>query len=128
MKEDLLKDLSYKFALNIVILCRKLQLQDKEFIISKQLAKSGTSIGANLEEASGAQSTNDFIAKFHIALKEAKESNYWLRLLRDSHLIDEEKYDVLSSDLIHIINILTKSLKTAKFNKDNKNNSLENKS
>ncbi len=123
-----MKDLSYKFALNIVILCRKLQLQDKEFIISKQLAKSGTSIGANLEEASGAQSTNDFIAKFHIALKEAKESNYWLRLLRDSHLIDEEKYDVLSSDLIHIINILTKSLKTAKFNKDNKNNSLENKS
>ncbi len=125
MREDLLKELSYKFALSIVILCRRLQIQDKEYIISKQLAKSGTSIGANIEEAAGAQSTNDFIAKFHIALKEAKESHYWLRLLKDSALMEQEKFDELSSNLNHIINLLTKSLKTAKFNKDNKKNSSE---
>ena len=119
MKEDLLKELSYQFALNSFKLCRKLQIEDKEYIISRQLSKSSTSIGANIEEASGAQSTNDFIAKFHIALKEAKESRYWLRLLKDTQLITIEQFDELIKDLNHIINLLTKSLKTAKDNKLN---------
>ena len=115
-KKDALKDNSYQFALKIILLCRKLQIEEKEYIISKQLAKSGTSIGANIEEASGAQSTNDFIAKFHISLKEAKESNYWLRLLKDSSLITLEEYDELMKELNFIMNLLTKSLKTAKKN------------
>jgi four helix bundle protein len=115
-KKDALKDNSYQFALKIILLCRKLQIEEKEYIISKQLAKSGTSIGANIEEASGAQSTNDFIAKFHISLKEARESNYWLRLLKDSGLITLEEYDELIKELNFIINMLTKSLKTAKNN------------
>ncbi|MBR0077719.1 MAG: four helix bundle protein [Bacteroidales bacterium] len=120
MKEDLLKELSYKFALNTFKLCRKLQIEDREYIISRQLSKSGTSIGANIEEASGAQSTNDFIAKFHIALKEAKESNYWLRLLKDTQLITINEFEELMKDSNYIINLLTKSLKTAKDNKLNK--------
>ena len=117
-KKDSLKDSSYQFALKIILLCRKLQIEEKEYIISKQLAKSGTSIGANIEEASGAQSTNDFIAKFHISLKEARESNYWLRLLKDSGLITLVEYDELIKELNFIINMLTKSLKTAKNNLD----------
>ncbi|MBO4381803.1 MAG: four helix bundle protein [Bacteroidales bacterium] len=115
-KKDALKDNSYQFALKIILLCRKLQIEEREYIISKQLAKSGTSIGANIEEASGAQSTNDFIAKFHISLKEARESNYWLRLLKDSSLITLEEYDELIKELNFIMNMLTKSLKTAKKN------------
>lgn len=114
MKKDVLKEVSYQFALEIFKLCRKLQFDSKEYIISKQLARSGTSIGANIEEAGGAQSTKDFIAKLHIALKEAKESFYWLRLLKDSHLIENEKFDSLVKALTYIINLLTKSLKTAK--------------
>ena len=117
-KKDALKDNSYQFALKIIPLCRKLQIEEKEYIISKQLAKSGTSIGANIEEASGAQSTNDFIAKFHISLKEARESNYWLRLLKDSGLITLVEYDELIKELNFIIKMLTKSLKTAKNNLD----------
>ena len=117
-KKDALKDNSYQFALKIILLCRKLQIEEKEYIISKQLAKSGTSIGANIEEASGAQSTYDFIAKFHISLKEARESNYWLRLLKDSGLITLVEYDELIKELNFIINMLTKSLKTAKNNLD----------
>ena len=115
-KKDALKDNSYQFALKIILLCRKLQIEEREYIISKQLAKSGTLIGANIEEASGAQSTNDFIAKFHISLKEARESNYWLRLLKDSSLITLEEYDELIKELNFIMNMLTKSLKTAKKN------------
>ena len=111
-----MKDNSYQFALKIILLCRKLQIEEREYIISKQLAKSGTLIGANIEEASGAQSTNDFIAKFHISLKEARESNYWLRLLKDSSLITLEEYDELIKELNFIMNMLTKSLKTAKKN------------
>ena len=117
-KKDALKDSSYQFALKIILLCRKLQIEEREYLISKQLAKSGTSIGANIEEASGAQSTNDFIAKFHISLKEARESNYWLRLLKDSGLITLEEYDELIKELNFITNMLTKSLKTAKKNLD----------
>ena len=117
-KKDALKENSYQFALKIILLCRKLQIEEKEYIISKQLAKSGTSIGANIEEASGAQSTNDFIENFHISLKEARESNYWLRLLKDSGLITLVEYDELIKELNFIINMLTKSLKTAKNNLD----------
>ena len=81
MKDNLVRELSYEFAIQIVKLCRLLQEQ-KEFILSAQLMRSGTSVGANVEEASAGQSRKDFIAKMSIASKEARESNYWLRLLR----------------------------------------------
>ena len=111
-----MKELSYRFAVNTIKLCRNLQMCEKEYILSRQLSKSGTSIGANVEEASGAQSSKDFIAKFHIALKEAKESHYWLRLLKDTQLISSEVFEEQIKILNHIINLITKSLKTAKEN------------
>ncbi|MBO4481795.1 MAG: four helix bundle protein [Bacteroidales bacterium] len=120
MKEDVLKDLSYQFAVKTIFLCRNLQIQEKEYILSRQLLKSGTSIGANIEEASGAQSTKDFIAKFHIALKEARESHYWLRLLKDTQWITTESFEEQTKILNHIINLLTKSIKTAKDNTEKK--------
>lgn len=89
MKKNVIKEKSYKFALEIVHLSQKLN-QDKQFVISKQILRSGTSIGANVEEAIGGQSKKDFRAKLFIAYKEARETHYWLRLLRDSKLISIE--------------------------------------
>ena len=117
MKDSILKDRSYAFAIRIVKLGRFLQEEKKEFILSKQIIKSGTSIGANIEEAAGAQSHNDFIAKLHISLKEARETHFWIRLLRDCGYIDFENADCLIKDLDFILILLTKSLKTAKSNK-----------
>jgi four helix bundle protein len=85
MKENIVQEKSYSFALKIIDLYRKLSEQ-KEFIISNQILKSGTSIGANVEEATAGLSKRDFTAKMAISSKEARETNYWLRLLRDSEL------------------------------------------
>lgn len=79
-----------------------------EYVLSKQLLRSGTSIGANTEEAIGAQSTKDFLAKISIAYKEARETLYWLRLLNDSQIIAQEQYKDLSKDLDQILKILGK--------------------
>lgn len=86
MKNNPIKERSFKFALSIIKLYKKLQGQN-EFIISKQLLRSGTSIGANIEEATAAQSKKDFLHKMSIASKEARETSYWLRLLKDGDLI-----------------------------------------
>jgi four helix bundle protein len=86
----------------------------KEYVLSKQLLRSGTSIGANLEEADGGQSKRDFIAKTQISYKEAKETRYWLRLLRDSEYIEEKLANSFIADCSEIIAILTAILKTAK--------------
>jgi four helix bundle protein len=85
MKENIVQEKSYSFALKIIDLYRKLSEQ-KEFVISNQILKSGTSIGANVEEATAGLSKRDFTAKMAISSKEARETNYWLRLLRDSEL------------------------------------------
>lgn len=114
VKDNALKELSYCFALRIIKLSRFLREEKNEFILSKQIIRCGTSIGANIEEAIGAQSQKDFIAKLHISLKESKETHYWLRLLRDSDFITIEQAESLLSDLNIIITILTKSLKTLK--------------
>ncbi len=115
-KDNALKELSYNFALRIIKLSRFLREEKKEYILSKQIVRSGTSIGANIEEASGAQSQKDFIAKLHVSLKEAKETHYWLRLLRDSKYITIEQTESMFSDLNILIMLLTKSLKTLKSN------------
>jgi four helix bundle protein len=88
MKENILLTKSYKFALRMVKLYQYLSEEKKEFVLSKQVLRSGTSIGANIEEANQAQSKADFIHKLSIANKEAFETNYWLRLLRDSNLLN----------------------------------------
>ena len=113
MKANVVLEKSYQFALEIVALCKQLQ-ELKEFVLSKQLLKSGTSVGANVEEAVAGHSKKDFVAKMVIALKEARESHYWLRLLRDSRLSpsDETEKLILQSD--EMIRLLTAIIKTSR--------------
>ncbi len=114
MKESILRDKSYKFALRIVKLSMHLSKEVKEFVLSKQILRSGTSIGANIEEANQAQSKIDFIHKLYIALKEAAETNYWLRLLRDSKLINKKLAESFLTDCEELQKMLTASIKTSK--------------
>jgi len=112
MKEDnIIQKKSYAFALQIIALYRKL-CKANEFVLSKQLLRSGTSIGANVEEAQAGQSRADFISKISIASKEARETNYWLRLLRDSKILDEADVKLLLSESDAIIKILTSIVKS----------------
>lgn len=113
-KENPLKDKSYKFALRIVKLYKHLAEEKKEFVLSKQILRSGTSIGANITEGIQAQSKSDFIHKLSIALKEAFETEYWLCLLRDSEYITEKQSESLLTDCRDLQKILTTSIKTAK--------------
>ena len=110
-KRNLIRDKTYKFSLQIIGLYKKLKDQN-EYVLSKQILRSGTSIGANTEEASAAQSRKDFISKMSIASKEARETNYWLRLLRDSDLCDDIDYRKLIDESKEIIRILTAIVKT----------------
>ena len=109
---NVIKDKSYQFALHVIALGNKLRNQN-EYVLSRQLLRSGTSIGANVEEATAAQSRKDFISKMSIASKEARESNYWLRLLRDSSLCKDIDLDPLISDSSKIIKILTSIVKSS---------------
>ncbi len=106
----------YGFAVRIYKLCRYLQKTRKEYIITNQLFRSGTSIGANLAESKFAQSSADFISKHSIALKEAAESEYWIRLLRDTNIINETEFKSLKDDIDEIIKILTTIIKRLKEN------------
>lgn len=113
MKNNVIKDKTYQFALKIVFLFKELQIQ-REFVLSKQLLRSGTSIGANTEEAVQAQSKADFIHKFSIVQKESYETHYWIRLLKDSGYLTQDKAEVLLKDCEEIQKIVTSILKTAK--------------
>ncbi|MFN6535960.1 MAG: four helix bundle protein [Nostoc sp. EkiNYC01] len=110
MAESIIQQKSFQFALKIIELY--IQLQDqREYVLSKQLLRSATSIGANVEEASGGQSRKDFLAKMYIAYKEARETKYWLRLLQQSKLVNID----LSNELMYadeIIRILSSIVKT----------------
>ena len=114
---NLVKDLSFEFAKSIVIFARFLSDNNKHiFPISSQLLRSGTSIGANIEEAMAAQSRKDFLAKIYIAFKEARECNYWLRLIQVTLICDHEKLLTLllqSEELISILSSITKTTKTS---------------
>ena len=112
MKKSIVVEKSYSFALRIIELYKYLNYSRNEYVLSKQILKSGTSIGANIEEGQAAQSKRDFISKNSIALKETRETHYWLRLLKDS--------DYLPNDFIHLLNdceelrkILTSIIKTS---------------
>ncbi len=111
MKKNVIQDKSFEFALEIIELY-KLLIRDKEYIISKQLLRSGTSIGANIEEASAGQSKKDFTAKMSIASKEARETRYWIKLLQRSQLIKMDYAEYLNA-IEEIINILTAIVKTS---------------
>ena len=111
---------NYQFSVSIVKLYRKL-MEQNEFIISRQVLRSGTSIGANVEEAVGAQSRKDFYMKMTIAFKEAKESHYWLRLLKDCQFIEQELVDALILQVTELLKILTTIRRTVKQNQNKPN-------
>jgi four helix bundle protein len=111
---------SKAFALRIIKFVRLLQDDERGRVISKQLLRSGTSIGANVRESYNAQSKADFINKLHIALKEADETAYWLELLYESDIINKQYFDSLYGELKEIIALLTASIKTVKNNETKK--------
>ena len=116
MKENVLIDKSIDFAARIVKLQKYLVSKKSENVISNQLLRSGTSIGANVNEANYGQSKADFISKLHIALKETAESEYWLRLLLKSELLTNDEFDSLIEDCLNIKKLLVSSINTAKNN------------
>ena len=113
-KQSVIEHLSIKFALRMVKLYKFLTLEQKEFVMSKQVYRSGTSIGANIAESKAAQSEADFISKLSIALKEAFETKYWLLLLHESDSIDDASYDSINNDIKVIIGTLTNIIKKKK--------------
>ena len=113
-KESVLMKKSYGFAIRTVRLSQFLQNEKKEFCLSKQVLRSGTSVGALIREAEFAQSHADYINKFSVALKEANETNYWISLINDTDYIDTKLYESLSKDCKELISLLVASIKTLK--------------
>jgi four helix bundle protein len=105
---------AYKFALQVIRAYRYLTQEQREFVLSKQLLRSGTSIGALTKEAEHAQSKVDFINKMNVALKEANETEYWLMLLKDSEYLDEKTFVSLHNDCVELIRMLISIVKTSK--------------
>ncbi len=114
MKESILQQKSFEFASSIVLFYQNYSKLHKDNTISKQLLRSGTSIGANINEAQYGNSKNDFIAKLHISLKETGESIYWIKLLKNTKLLDEQEADKLLNQAEEIKRMLVASLNTAK--------------
>ena len=111
--ENVSLDKSFDYAVRIVNLCKYLNNDKKEYIMSKQLLRCGTSIGANISEAQRGQSLADFTTKMCIALKEANESEYWLRLLYKTDYLEEKQFESIHKDAEELINILTSICKTS---------------
>ena len=116
MKKSIAHMKAKAFAVRVVNFVKYLENEKHEYTLSKQMLRSGTSIGANLHECINAQSKADFISKLHIALKEANETEYWLELFFESEIIDKQMFDSLNADLNELISLLIASLKTAKNN------------
>ena len=109
-----IQDKSFRFAVRIVNLCRYLQTEQKEYILTKQLLRCGTSIGANVAESQQAQSRPDFISKLNIALKEAYETNYWLRLLYETNYLNEDGFQSIVTDCRELEKLLISIIKASK--------------
>jgi four helix bundle protein len=109
-----LKDKSYAFALKAIETYKDLQDRQREFVLSKQFLRSGTSIGANAEEAIGAQTKRDFLSKVSIAYKEARETQYWIRLLRDSAFLNTDKANVLLGETEELLKLMGAIISTTK--------------
>ena len=116
MAENIIKTKSFEFALRIVKLYKFLCFEKKEFVLSKQLLRSGTSVGAMIRESEHAQSKADFIHKLAIAQKEANESDYWLELLFQSDYLSENQFQSLKSDILEINKILASIIISTKQN------------
>ena len=116
MKDNVVFDKSKKFAIRIVKLYKYLCDEKKELILSKQLLRSGTSIGANIAEATSAFSKKDFLAKMYIAFKECSESKYWLELLHETDYLTQSEFDSINADCTEIQMLLSSITKTLKDN------------
>ena len=114
LKDNLIADMTENFALRIIELYRYLRKEKHEYVMSLQIYRSGTSIGANISESKNAQSKPDFVSKLSIALKEAGETEFWLKLLYKSQTISEKEYDSIQNDLNIIIGTLIKIIKKTK--------------
>ncbi len=113
-KENIIGIKSYNFALRVIKLYKYLVAEQKEFVLSKQILRSGTAIGALSKEAEHAQSKADFLNKMNIALKEANETEYWLMLLKDSSYIDEKSFNSIHPEIVEILKLLISTVKTTK--------------
>ncbi len=117
MKEDnIIEQKSKSFAIRIIRMYQWLTTEKKEFVLSKQCLRCGTSVGANIAEGIKAQSTSDFIAKLHISLKEANETAYWLDLMKETDYIDEKTFESINNDCTELIKLITSILKSTKNN------------
>ena len=114
MKENVVKAKSFAFALRVVTLTKHLQGEKKEYVLSKQVLRSGTAIGALVREAEHAESKADFTHKMNIALKEANETLYWLELLHQSEYIDEQSFESIRMDSEELVKLLVSIVKTTK--------------
>ena len=114
MKNNVIMDKSYAFALRIIKLYKYLIAEKEEYVLSKQILRSGTSIGALVKEAEHAQSKADFLNKMNVALKEANETEYWLMLLKDSKYIEEKSFDSIHEENVEIIKLLASIVKSLK--------------
>ena len=123
-KDNVVLEKSYALALRMVKLYKYLMEEKKEFVLSKQILRSGTSIGANVEEAMGAQGEKDFLSKISIAYKEARETKYWLRLLNDSEYLEEKQSQSLFQDIEETLKLLGSIQKTIKQKIRNTNSKL----
>lgn len=113
-KDNIIVKKSYSFALEIVRIYKYLSNDKKEFVLSKQLLRSGTSIGANIHEAIASESKKDFIHKLGIAVKETRETTYWLCLLKDSDYINTEQFKILNNNCDELTRILNSIILTTK--------------
>jgi len=120
MKKNVVREKSYGFALRMIKAYKYLTQEQREFVLSKQVLRSGTSIGALVKEAEHAQSRADFIHKMNIALKEANETEYWLMLLKDSGYIEVKTYESIHKDCSELIKLLASIVKTTKEIDENK--------
>jgi four helix bundle protein len=114
---SVVRDKSFQFALRVVKLYRYLKEEKKEYVLSKQVLRSGTAIGALIRESQYAESTADFIHKLAIALKEANETDYWIELLFQSGFLEEKSYQSIHIDIEELLKLLTSIIKTTKQNK-----------
>ncbi len=115
-RENIVMIKSYAFALRIIKLYKYLITQQKEYVLSRQILRSGTAIGALVKEAEHAQSKADFLNKMNIALKEANETEYWLTLLKDSEYIDEKSFKSIQKESVELLKLLASIVKTTKEN------------
>ena len=114
MADSILRDKAKEFAKQIVILCRTIKQKHRESVLTNQLLRSGTSIGANIHEAQYAQGTKDFVSKFEISLKEVYETEYWIELLFETGYMDEQTYKPIQNDCGAIRRMLISTIRTIK--------------